>query len=83
MTGQDRVLLVSCDMLVDGVHFIYGKIPLFDLGHKAVAVNMSDIAAMGGVPRHVLVSLALPSRFTVEEAEELFNGMSILSAGIL
>ncbi|KJS01603.1 MAG: hypothetical protein VR68_04875 [Peptococcaceae bacterium BRH_c4a] len=78
MTGQDRVLLVSCDMLVDGVHFIYGKIPLFDLGHKAVAVNMSDIAAMGGVPRHVLVSLALPSRFTVEEAEELFNGMKSL-----
>lgn len=76
--GQGRVLLVSCDMLVDGVHFICGKIPLFDLGRKAVAVNMSDIAAMGGVPRHILVSLALPSRFSVEEAEELFNGMKSL-----
>lgn len=75
-----NLLLVSTDMLVEGVHFIWEKISPFQLGHKAMAVNLSDIAAMGGIPRHVLVSMALTPSITVEEVEELYSGMmSLLS----
>lgn len=73
--SQGKVLLLSSDMLVDGVHFIRGKISPFQLGRKAIAVNLSDIAAMGGVPRHALVSIALPPMATVEEIEQIFSGM--------
>ncbi|MFZ5650914.1 MAG: thiamine-phosphate kinase [Bacillota bacterium] len=76
--SRGMLLLVSCDMLVDGVHFIRGKISPFQLGHKAVAVNLSDIAAMGGIPRHVLVSMALTPSITVEEVEEIYSGMKSL-----
>ncbi|MFZ5643369.1 MAG: thiamine-phosphate kinase [Bacillota bacterium] len=72
---EGSVLLVSSDMLVDGVHFIYGRITPYQLGCKAMAVNLSDIAAMGGRPRHVLVSLALPGWLPVEEIEELYWGV--------
>ncbi|MFZ5596193.1 MAG: thiamine-phosphate kinase [Bacillota bacterium] len=79
-TGQGKVLLVTSDMLVEGVHFLREKITPFQLGYKAVAVSFSDIAAMGGRPRHVLVSLAVPPGAGVEEMEEMYSGMkSILS----
>lgn len=68
-------LLVSSDMLVEGVHFLPGKITFSQLGYKSVAVSLSDIAAMGGTPRHVLVSLAVPEYMTVEDVEELYRGM--------
>lgn len=78
--GGRRNLLVTSDMLVDGVHFAYGKITPRQLGHKSIAVSLSDIAAMGGIPRHALVSIAISPGMTVEEIEEIYNGMkSILS----
>jgi thiamine-monophosphate kinase len=67
--------LLSTDMLVEGIHFDLSYCPLPHLGYKAIAVNVSDIAAMNGNPEQVTVSLALSNRFSVEAIEALFNGM--------
>lgn len=76
--AEHTQLLVTSDMLVDGVHFIRGKITPWQLGHKAMAVSLSDIAAMGGKPRHALVSIAIPPAITVEEIEEIYAGMKAI-----
>lgn len=67
--------LLSTDMLVEGIHFDLTYVPLRHLGFKAVAVNVSDIAAMNGVPTQLTVSLGLSSRFTVEAVDELYAGI--------
>ena len=72
--GGDCVL-VSTDMLVEGIHFDLAYIPLQHLGYKAVAVNVSDIAAMNGKPEQITVSLALSSRFSVEAVDMLYEGI--------
>ena len=72
--GGDPVLL-STDMLVEGIHFDLSYVPLPHLGYKAIAVNVSDIAAMNGLPCHVTVSLALSNRFSVEAVEALYEGI--------
>lgn len=72
--GEDYGLL-SSDMLVEGVHFDLSYAPLQHLGYKAVAVNVSDVAAMNGNPQQIVVSLALSNRFSVEAVEVLYNGM--------
>ncbi|MBQ8051951.1 MAG: thiamine-phosphate kinase [Bacteroidaceae bacterium] len=71
----DRRVLVTTDMLMEGVHFDLQYTPLRHLGYKSVIVNLSDIYAMNGTPRQVTVSLALGKRFTVEDVEELYAGM--------
>ncbi len=71
---QEQTLL-STDMLVEGVHFDLSYAPLKHLGYKAVAVNLSDICAMNGIPSQITVSLALSNRFTVEAIEELYKGI--------
>ncbi len=71
-----RDQLVSCDLLVEGVHFLRAQISAYQLGYKAVAVNLSDVAAMGGVPAHILLSLALPEDYTVEEWQEFYRGVA-------
>lgn len=68
--------LASVDTLVDGVHFRTGSISFRDLGWKAVAVNLSDIAAMAGRPRNILVSLSAPTSLTERALAELFRGIS-------
>jgi len=73
--GGNEYLLISTDMLVEGVHFDLSYTPLKHLGYKAVAVNVSDIAAMNGTPRHITVSLALSNRFSVEAIDELYAGI--------
>lgn len=73
--GGNEYLLISTDMLVEGVHFDLSYVPLKHLGYKAVAVNVSDIAAMNGIPRHITVSLALSNRFSVEAIDELYAGI--------
>lgn len=73
-SGSDCVL-VSTDMLVEGIHFDLAYIPLQHLGYKAVAVNVSDIAAMNGKPEQITVSLALSSRFSVEAVDMLYEGI--------
>jgi thiamine-monophosphate kinase len=68
-------LVVSTDMLVEGIHFDLSFCPLRHLGYKAVAVNVSDIAAMNAIPTQITVSLAIGSRYTVEAIEELYAGI--------
>ncbi len=73
---SDKGWLISQDMLIEDVHFRWGWITPEQLGAKAVIVNMSDIAAMGGVPKAILTSIALPGDFEVEAIEALYRGIS-------
>jgi thiamine-monophosphate kinase len=68
-------ILVSTDMLVEGIHFDLSYVPLKHLGYKSIVVNLSDICAMNGIPKQVTVSIAISSRFSVEAIEELYAGM--------
>lgn len=68
-------LLVSTDMLIEGPHFDLSYVPLKHLGYKAVAVNVSDIAAMNGKPEQIVVSLGLSNRFSLEAIDELYEGI--------
>ena len=70
-------VLVSTDLLMEGVHFDLTYVPLKHLGYKAVMVNLSDIYAMNGTPRQVTVSLAISKRFGVEDLEELYAGIRL------
>jgi thiamine-monophosphate kinase len=70
-----RYELLTTDMLVENVHFDLAKTTAWQLGYKAVAVNLSDIAAMGGQPRHAVVSIGLPPHLEVDDVVELYNGM--------
>lgn len=72
--------LLSSDMLLEGIHFDLTFFPLKHLGYKAIAINVSDIAAMNGTPRQVMVNLALSNRFSVEAVEELYEGMKVACA---
>ncbi|HEV7382732.1 MAG TPA: thiamine-phosphate kinase [Dyadobacter sp.] len=67
--------LLTTDMLLEGVHFDLTFFPLKHLGYKAIAVNVSDIAAMNGIPKQVTVSVALSNRFSVEAVDELYAGI--------
>lgn len=73
--NSDIVTLVSTDMLVEGVHFDLTYVPIKHLGYKAVVVNVSDIYAMNGQPKQIVVSFAISSRFSLEAIEELYAGM--------
>ena len=72
--------LVTSDILLEGVHFNLEYVPLKHLGWKAIAVNISDIVAMGGVPSQVIVDLGISARFRVEDMEELYAGMKAACA---
>jgi len=74
-TGGDEQLVVSTDMLVEGIHFDLGYTPLKHLGYKAVAVNVSDICAMNARPQQITVSIAISNRFSVETLDELYAGI--------
>ena len=69
--------LVTTDLLMEGVHFDLTYVPLKHLGYKAVMVNLSDIYAMNGTPRQITVSLAVSKKFTVEDIEQLYDGMKL------
>ena len=73
----DKQVLVTTDLLMEGVHFDLTYVPLKHLGYKAVMVNLSDIYAMNGTPRQITVSLAISKRFGVEDIEELYAGMRL------
>lgn len=72
--GEDCIL-VSTDMLVEGIHFDLSYVPIQHLGYKAVAVNVSDIAAMNGITEQITVSIALSNRFSVEAIDSLYAGI--------
>ena len=73
----DKQVLVTTDLLMEGVHFDLTYVPLKHLGYKAVMVNLSDIYAMNGTPRQITVSLAISKRFSVEDIEQLYAGMRL------
>jgi len=68
-------VLVTTDMLMEGVHFDLTYIDLQHLGYKSAMVNISDIFAMNGTPRQITVSMALSKRFTVEDMEQFYSGL--------
>ena len=71
----DSEVLITTDMLMEGVHFDLTYIDLQHLGWKSAMVNISDIFAMNGTPRQITVSLALSKRFTVEDMEQFYSGL--------
>ncbi len=79
-TDPGMATLVTTDLLAERVHFLRKASSAFDLGYKALAVNLSDIAAMGGEPREAFVSIAIPEDCTVEYLDGLYDGMKHLAA---
>ncbi|HIX22085.1 MAG: thiamine-phosphate kinase [Parabacteroides sp.] len=74
---QDKLTLVTTDLLLEGVHFDLTYVPLKHLGYKSAVVNFSDIYAMNGYPRQITVSIGLSKRFSVEDMEELYSGIRL------
>ncbi len=74
---EGKKMVVTTDVLAEGVHFNLGYVPLKHLGYKAVVVNLSDIAAMNATPTQILVSLAVSNRFPVEALEEIYSGIGL------
>ena len=72
---EKKLTVVSKDLLIEGVHFDLTYTPLKHLGYKAAIVNFSDIAAMNGKPKQLLVGLAVGAKFTVEAIEEIYKGI--------
>ena len=75
MHYPDSEVLVTTDMLMEGVHFDLTYIDMQHLGYKSAMVNISDIFAMNGTPRQLTVSVALSKRFTVEDMEQFYSGL--------
>lgn len=74
---QQTQTVITTDLLMEGIHFDLTYFPLRHLGYKAVMINLSDIYAMNATPRQITVSLALSKRFSVEDVEELYNGIRL------
>jgi thiamine-monophosphate kinase len=70
-----RALLLTCDIQVEGRHFLFDRTTPYRVGRRSMAVNLSDIASMGGKPTYALVSLGLPADLPVESFDRLFEGM--------
>ena len=75
LSYPDKEVLVTTDMLMEGVHFDLTYIDMEHLGYKSAMVNISDIFAMNGIPRQMLVSVAIGKRFTVEDMEQFYQGL--------
>ena len=73
----DKCVLMTTDLLLEGIHFNLEYVPLKHLGYKAAVVNFSDIYAMNGTPTQITVSLGLSARFSVEDADELYAGIRL------
>lgn len=72
-----KQVLVTTDLLLEGIHFDLVYVPLKHLGYKAAVVNFSDIYAMNGRPKQITVSLGVSKRFSVEDLEQLYDGLAI------
>lgn len=70
-----RTLLLTTDLLAEGIHFDLASTALEDVGYKAAVANLSDIAAMGGTPQHMLVAVAIPPSRSSIEIEQLYRGL--------
>ena len=74
---KDVRVLMTTDMLLEGIHFNLEYVPLKHLGYKAAVVNFSDIYAMNGTPTQITVGLGISKRFSVEDIEELYSGIRL------
>ncbi len=75
--GNDERVLMTTDLLLEGIHFNLEYVPLKHLGYKAAVVNFSDIYAMNGTPTQITVSLGISKRFSVEDIEALYDGIRL------
>ena len=80
LSYPDKRVVVTTDLLTEGVHFNLVYVPLKHLGYKAVSVNISDICAMNAIPRQITVSLAISSKFTLAAIDELYEGIHLACA---
>lgn len=78
-TSKDKLLLVTTDTLVENIHFDLKYTSFYKLGYKALSVNISDIAAMGGWPTEALITLGLPNNFRVKDVDEIYSGIEALA----
>lgn len=74
---KGKQVLISTDLLLEGIHFDLAYVPLIHLGYKAVQVNLSDIYAMNGMASSITVSIGLSSKFPLEAVEELYKGIEL------
>lgn len=74
---KDKQVLVTTDLLLEGIHFDLVYVPLKHLGYKAAVVNFSDIYAMNGFPKQMTVSIGVSKRFSVEDLEQLYAGIEL------
>jgi thiamine-monophosphate kinase len=77
----DKQIVVTTDLLIEGVHFDLSYMPLKHLGYKAVMVNLSDVYAMNGDAKQITVSIAVSNRFSLEAIEELYEGIHLACKG--
>ncbi len=70
-----KVLLVTTDILIEGIHFDLSWMDPYPLGRKSLAVNLSDIASMGGIPKYFLVSIGLPKNFPISFISSFYRGL--------
>jgi len=73
----DRAIVVTSDLLIEGIHFDLAYTPLKHLGYKAASVNFSDVYAMNALPGQILVNIAISSRFSVEDLDEFYDGIKV------
>ena len=74
---SEKQVLVTTDLLMEGVHFDLTYVPLKHLGYKSAVVNFSDIYAMNGQPKQITVSLGISKRFSVEDVEDFYAGLKL------
>jgi thiamine-monophosphate kinase len=74
---KDKKVLVTTDLLLEGIHFDLTYVPLKHLGYKSAVVNFSDIYAMNGTPKQITVSIGVSQRFFTEDLEELYDGIKL------
>ncbi len=74
---SDKQIVVTTDLLVEGIHFNLMYVPMKHLGYKSVMVNLSDVFAMNAEPRQITVSLAISGKFSVEALEDLYEGIQM------
>jgi len=77
LSFPDKKIVVTTDLLTEGIHFNLMYVPLKHLGYKAVVVNLSDVFAMNATPRQITVSIAISSKFSLEAVEELYSGIHL------
>jgi len=77
LSYENKKVLVTTDLLLEGIHFDLVYVPLMHLGYKAAVVNFSDIYAMNGTPKQITVSIGVSKRFSVEDLEQLYAGIQL------